>query len=124
MKEKNSMRIRVVIEFDKEAQSFSAVCPELPGCTSCGDTEEEAMKTYENVKEAYNSIYPAQSSVTPLYVRAENPYIVDKKGEGFGDITHHLRKAQQGEVDIDAGSYVVRRVNGRMHYTAQICGVP
>lgn len=44
-----SMHIRVVIEQDQETDSFSAVCPELPGCTSCGDTEAVAM---ENVKEA------------------------------------------------------------------------
>ncbi len=43
------MHVRVVIEHDQETESFSAVCPELPGCTSCGDTEEEAM---ENVREA------------------------------------------------------------------------
>ncbi len=43
------MHIRVVIEHDKETDSFSAICPELPGCTSCGDTEDEAM---ENVREA------------------------------------------------------------------------
>ena len=43
------MQIRVIIEYDEETQSFSAVCPELPGCTSCGDTEEEAMS---NIKEA------------------------------------------------------------------------
>ena len=43
------MQIRVIIEFDEEVKSFSAVCPELPGCTSCGDTEEETMK---NIKEA------------------------------------------------------------------------
>jgi len=44
-----SMKIRVVIEYDEEVKSYSAVCPELPGCTSCGDTEDEAM---ENIKEA------------------------------------------------------------------------
>lgn len=43
------MKLRVVIEFDKETDSYSAVCPELPGCTSCGDTEKEAMA---NIKEA------------------------------------------------------------------------
>ena len=43
------MHVRVVIEYDQETDSFSAVCPELPGCTSCGDTEPEAM---ENIKEA------------------------------------------------------------------------
>ncbi|MBA7540820.1 hypothetical protein ES705_33123 [subsurface metagenome] len=43
------MQIRVIIEYDDEVKSYSAVCPELPGCTSCGDTEEEAM---EAIKEA------------------------------------------------------------------------
>lgn len=43
------MKFRVVVEFDAEAHAFSAGCPELPGCTSAGDTEEEAL---ENIKEA------------------------------------------------------------------------
>ena len=43
------MNIRVVIEFDAETKSYAAYCPELPGCTSCGDTEEEAQK---NIQEA------------------------------------------------------------------------
>jgi predicted RNase H-like HicB family nuclease len=36
------MKFRVVLEYDAETQSWSAVCPELPGCTSAGITEEEA----------------------------------------------------------------------------------
>jgi len=36
------MTFRIVLEFDPAAQSFSAVCPELPGCASAGETEEEA----------------------------------------------------------------------------------
>jgi len=43
------MTFRIVIEFDPETRSFSAVCPELPGCASAGDTEAEAM---ENIEEA------------------------------------------------------------------------
>lgn len=43
------MKFRVVIEYDAEAKAFSAVCPELPGCASAGDTEEEARR---NIKEA------------------------------------------------------------------------
>ena len=43
------MDLRVIVEYDAETNSYSAVCPELPGCTSCGDTKQEAM---ENVKEA------------------------------------------------------------------------
>ena len=36
------MKFRIVLQFDKEADSYSAVCPELPGCASAGVTEEEA----------------------------------------------------------------------------------
>jgi len=31
-----SYEFRIVLEFDPEAGSFSAVCPELPGCASAG----------------------------------------------------------------------------------------
>jgi predicted RNase H-like HicB family nuclease len=34
------MKFRMVLEYDPDTQAFSAVCPELPGCASAGDTEE------------------------------------------------------------------------------------
>jgi predicted RNase H-like HicB family nuclease len=40
---------RVVLEYDPEARSYSAVCPELPGCASAGETEAEA---HQNIEEA------------------------------------------------------------------------
>ena len=43
------MKLRVVVEFDGDLNSYGVYCPELPGCTSAGDTEEEAI---ENIKEA------------------------------------------------------------------------
>jgi len=43
------MKIRIVIEHDTETKSYAAYCPELPGCCSAGDGEEEAM---ENIREA------------------------------------------------------------------------
>ncbi len=43
------MRLKVIIEYDNETKSYSAVCPRLPGCVSCGDSEKEA---FENMKEA------------------------------------------------------------------------
>ncbi len=43
------MKFRVIIEHDPETNSYAAHCPELPGCCSAGDTEEEAL---ENIKEA------------------------------------------------------------------------
>lgn len=44
---------RVVIEFDPEAESFSAFCPELPGCASAGDTEDEARHNIEEAIRLY-----------------------------------------------------------------------
>ena len=43
------MKIRVIIEYDEQTKSYAAYCPELPGCTSAGDTEEEAIR---NIREA------------------------------------------------------------------------
>ena len=47
------MTFRVVLEFDREARSYSAVCPELPGCASAGDTEEEARANIREAIELY-----------------------------------------------------------------------
>jgi predicted RNase H-like HicB family nuclease len=43
------MIVRAMLEWDEEAQAFSATCPELNYISSCGDTKEEAI---ENLKEA------------------------------------------------------------------------
>ena len=43
------MKFRIVTEYDPETESCAAYCPELPGCCSCGDTEEEALA---NITEA------------------------------------------------------------------------
>jgi predicted RNase H-like HicB family nuclease len=53
------MTFRVVIELDPETHSYSAVCPELSGCASAGDTEEEAR---ENIKEAIELDLEAERS--------------------------------------------------------------
>ena len=53
------MKFRIVLEYDEDAQAFSAICPELPGCASAGDTEEEAK---QNIKEAIR-LYLAPSEV-------------------------------------------------------------
>ena len=43
------MTFRVVLEHDFETGDYSAVCPELPGCASAGETEDEARA---NIREA------------------------------------------------------------------------
>jgi predicted RNase H-like HicB family nuclease len=47
------MTFRIVLEFDPETNSYSAVCPELPGCASAGDTEEEARANIEEAIRLY-----------------------------------------------------------------------
>jgi len=53
------VKFRIVLEFDPVAQSFAATCPELPGCASAGDTEEDARR---NIKEAIE-LYLAPSNI-------------------------------------------------------------
>jgi predicted RNase H-like HicB family nuclease len=43
------MKLRLVVEPDPETMRWAAFFPELPGCASAGDTEEEAIA---NAKEA------------------------------------------------------------------------
>ena len=43
------MKFRLLLERDEECDRWSATFPELPGCASAGDTEEEALS---NAKEA------------------------------------------------------------------------
>ena len=53
------VKFRIVLEFDRVVQSFAASCPELPGCASAADTEEEARR---NIKEAID-LYLAPSAI-------------------------------------------------------------
>ena len=43
------MKWRVVLEQDPETGDWAAWCSELPGCTSAGESEEEALR---NIREA------------------------------------------------------------------------
>ena len=43
------MKFRLLIELDPATKRWSAVFPELPGCASAGDTEDEAIA---NAREA------------------------------------------------------------------------
>ena len=67
-----AMKFRVVIEYDAEAAAFSAVCPELPGCASAGDTEEEARRNIKEAIELYlepsNIDLPRDAKITEVTV--------------------------------------------------------
>ena len=43
------MKWRVILEPDPETGDYAVWCPELPGCTSAGETQHEAL---ENIREA------------------------------------------------------------------------
>jgi predicted RNase H-like HicB family nuclease len=47
------MTFRVVLEFDAETKSYPAVCPDLPGCSSAGETEDEARANIEEAIRLY-----------------------------------------------------------------------
>lgn len=44
---------RVVLEQDTETGDWAVWCPELPGCTSAGETKEEALENIEEAIELY-----------------------------------------------------------------------
>ncbi len=55
------MKIRLIVEKDPETGRYSSVFPELPGCASAGDTEEEAIA---NAREALELWFePSEVSV-------------------------------------------------------------
>lgn len=57
------MNLRLILEHDKNCGSWSAFFPELPGCTSTGDSEEEAIA---NAKEALTLWFePSKSNFSP-----------------------------------------------------------
>ena len=57
------MKLRAVVEYDTETESYAVYCPELPGCASAGDTENEAL---ENIKEAIELyLEPSPVKISP-----------------------------------------------------------
>src|SRR5712692_7679122 len=58
------MKLRLIVEKDPETGRYSSVFPELPGCASAGDTEEEAIA---NAKEALELWFePTDRFLQPL----------------------------------------------------------
>jgi predicted RNase H-like HicB family nuclease len=53
------MKWRVILERDYESGDWAIWCPELPGCTSCGETKAEAL---DNIREAID-LYLEPSSI-------------------------------------------------------------
>jgi predicted RNase H-like HicB family nuclease len=53
------MNWRVILEQDEETGDWAAWCPELPGCTSAGRTEAEALHDIREAIELYLEPGPA-----------------------------------------------------------------
>ncbi len=55
------MKLRLIVEKDPETGRYSSVIPELRGCASAGDTEDEAIA---NAKEALELWFEPTDSAT------------------------------------------------------------
>jgi predicted RNase H-like HicB family nuclease len=64
-----AMTFRIVLEYDAAARAFSAICPELPGCASAGDTEEEARRNIKEAIELYLEPSDIELPRFPIYNR-------------------------------------------------------
>ena len=63
------MKWRVVLEMDETTGDWAAWCPELPGCTSAGISQDEAL---ENIREAIELyLEPDQFSLPPSALMRE-----------------------------------------------------
>jgi predicted RNase H-like HicB family nuclease len=47
------MKWRVVLEQDPESGDWAVWCPELPGCTSAGESQAEALANVQEAIELY-----------------------------------------------------------------------
>jgi len=63
------MKWRVILERDEETGDWAVWCPELPGCSSAGITEEEALVNIREAIELY--LEPAFVPLTPTAVIRE-----------------------------------------------------
>ncbi len=74
------MTFRVILERDSETGDYSAVCPDLPGCASAGETEEEARA---NIREAIQ-LYLAPGDID----LPKNAKLVEVNAHHRGRILH------------------------------------
>ena len=63
------MKWRVILEPDPETGDWAVWCPELPGCTSAGETEAEAITNIREAIELY--LQPDQVDLQPGAVTRE-----------------------------------------------------
>ena len=57
------MKLRLVVEKDETTGRWSAVFPEIPGCASAGDTEQEAVANAREALELW--LEPVELNLAP-----------------------------------------------------------
>ena len=67
------MKWRVVVEYDPETGSYASYCPELPGCASAGDTQDEALEGIEEAIALYLDPSPEDVTTTGRVFEVEVP---------------------------------------------------
>ena len=67
------MKWRVVVEYDLESDSYASYCPELPGCASAGDTQDEALRGIEEAITLYLEPSPEDLTTTGRVFEVEVP---------------------------------------------------
>jgi predicted RNase H-like HicB family nuclease len=88
------MTFQVVVEFDPATDGYSAVCPELPGCASAGDTEAEARRKVEEAIRLYLEAATASALKDQQPVRVR----VNGRGEDAEDAPYDLQEPPVEEV--------------------------
>jgi len=63
------MKWRVILERDEVTGEWAVWCPELPGCTSAGTTEEEALANIRQAIELY--LQPDPIPLAPTSISRE-----------------------------------------------------
>ena len=63
------MKWRVILEQDPDTREWAVWCPELPGCASAGETEEEALGNIRQAIQLY--LEPAPLELGPGAVTRE-----------------------------------------------------
>lgn len=67
-------RYTVVLEYDPDARAYSVTVPALPGCTSQGETVEEALT---NAKEAIAGHVEALQAIgAPIPDESDGPMVI------------------------------------------------
>ena len=82
------MKWRVLLEQDSETGDWAVWCPELPGCASSGETEDEAL---ENIREAI------ELSLNPDPIDVRTSRCSHARGDGL--MGNRLRRMTAREVE-------------------------